>query len=170
MMLFGKGLNGSATSGGQADMVNTDADGNMIHGIDFRRVYASIFSSWLCLPDTTVSNMLGGEFMPLDTLGLACRGITSTSESAIGTVRMSAYRSGPDIVVEYDLATGGTPVAIHLFDISGKRLGTPYRGRGDAGANTQHLPLRGTSHASGIYVVSLEVGGRMYSRKLGLFR
>ena len=169
LFLFGKGLNGNGQSGGLTDLQTTDEAGNMIHQVDFRSVYATVFTNWLCLPPDIVETMLGGTYPLLETTGLVCSGSpTSAVDPVAAGLEMNAYRSGSGLVVDFTLPTNAA-ASIHLFDIGGRRIGTPWRGRGLAGVNSQTVSLDGRTWAAGVYVVSLEVGGRMYSRKIGLF-
>lgn len=171
MMLFGKGLNGNGMIGGLPDLAQVDGTRNLIYQTDFRSVYATVFSDWLCLPTAAVENMVGGPFPRMENLGLVCQGITSSTDpnTSASTLAMKVYQNGADVVVEYELPAAAD-VGIHFFDVSGRKISTPFKGKGLPGENLQRLRLNSSQWASGIYIVSLEVNGRMYSRKLGFFR
>lgn len=169
MMLFGKGLNGNGMSGGLPDLTDLDNDFNMKYQVDFRSVYATVLSNWLCIDGTLVDELLGAEYERIDGLGLACQGINSTANPRAESIGMKAYLSGNDVVLEYDLPAAAN-VGIHCFDVSGRKLSSPLKGRRASGANLDRFPLNSINWASGVHVVSLEVNGRMYSRKLSFFR
>jgi hypothetical protein len=58
---FGNGVVGGV-HGDDPDLVHLDGDGNVVHRIDFRRVYATVLSGWLGAdPDA----ILGGSFEPV---------------------------------------------------------------------------------------------------------
>ena len=168
MMLFGKGLNGNGVTGGLPDLNDLDNGNNMKHQVDFRSVYATVLSNWLCIDGDLVDELLGAPYERIDELGLACQGSVSTGNPRAELLGMRAYLSGSDVVLEYNLPAAAN-VGVHFFDVAGRRLSSPLKGRRSGGAHTERLPLGDIGWAAGVYVVSLEVNGRMHSRKIGLF-
>jgi uncharacterized protein (DUF1501 family) len=169
LMLFGKGLNGNGTTGGLADLQNTN-NGNLNYQVDFRSVYATVLSNWLCIDSDLVDSVMGQRFERMEDLGLYCQGVTSTrTPDRSASINMNAYLSGGDVVIDYNLPAAAN-VGIHFFDVSGRKISSPFQGRRSAGLQTQRLAMSNIGWASGIYVVSLEVNGRMYSQKLGFFK
>jgi len=73
------------------------------------------------------------------------------------------------VVVDYKLPTAAK-VGVHFFDVAGRKLSSPYRGQQSAGEQSQRFSLNNIGWSAGVYVVSLEVNGQMYSRKISLFR
>lgn len=169
VMLFGKGLNGNGMVGGLPDLNDVDNGFNLKYKVDFRSIYATILSNWLCIDGDLVDELMGKSFDRIDELGLSCKGVTSNSNPRAESLSLKAYLSGSEAVLEYELP-GNAQVNIHTFDVSGRKLSSPFSGRRPAGANLQRLPLNSIGWASGVYIISLEVNGRMYSRKLGMFR
>lgn len=169
MMLFGKGLNGNGVTGGLPDLIDVDQGMNMKYSVDFRSVYATVMSNWLCIDGGLVDNLLGGAFDRVDELGLFCEGTTSSSNPRAASLDLKAYLSGGEVVLEYGLPAAAS-VGVHFFDVAGRKLSSPLQGRRSAGANLERIPLSSAGWAAGVYIVSLEVNGKMYSRKLGLFR
>ncbi len=169
MMLFGKGLNGNGMTGGLPDLIDVDPGMNMKYTVDFRSIYATVMSNWLCIDGGLVDNLLGGTFERVDELGLFCQGTTSSSNPRAASLNLKAYLSGGEVVLEYGLPAAAN-VGVHFFDVAGRKLSSPLRGRRSAGANLERIPLGSAGWAAGVYIVSLEVNGKMYSRKLGLFR
>lgn len=169
MMLFGKGLNGNGMTGGLPDLQNVDQGNNLIHTTDFRAVYATIMANWLCIDGHVVDELMGQAFRRLDGLGLSCQGVTSTrSPDRAAIIGMKAYLSGGQVVVEYDLPANAN-VSVHFFDVAGRKLSSPFSGRRFAGLQTQRFSLGSVGFAAGVYVLSLEVDGRMYSNKVAMF-
>ncbi len=169
LMLFGKGLNGNGTTGGLPDLQNAN-NGNLGYQVDFRSVYATVLSNWLCIDPDLVDSLMGQRFERMNDLGLYCQGTTSTrTPDRAEQLKMNAYLSGGDVVIDYELPSNAR-VGIHFFDVSGQKLNTPFQGNRPAGAQTQRVAISSAGWSSGVYVVSLEVNGRMYSRKLGFFR
>ncbi|MBC6992769.1 DUF1501 domain-containing protein [Neolewinella lacunae] len=169
LLLFGKGLNGNGMTGGLPDMNDVDNNDNMKFQVDFRNVYATVLSNWLCIDGDLVDNIMGAPFERMSDLGLFCQGTTSTRNRNTTELPFKAYLSGGEVVLEYDLPTSSR-VAVHFFDVSGKKLSAPYSGQQLAGGHVQRFALNSVGWASGLYVVSLEVNGKMHSRKLGVFR
>jgi uncharacterized protein (DUF1501 family) len=170
MMLFGKGLNGNGMTGGLPDLQNVDQGNNLFHTTDFRSVYATIMANWLCIDGNVVDELMGQVFPRIDGLGLSCQGTTSTrTPERAATIGMKAYLNGGQVVVEYDLPANAN-VNVHFFDMAGRKLSSPFSGRRPAGLQTQHFPLGSVGFAAGIYVLSLEVDGRMYSSRVAMFR
>ena len=169
MMLFGKGLNGNGTTGGLADMHDVDDAFNMKQKVDFRSVYATVLSNWLCIDGALVDNLMGQSFARMDDLGLFCQGTVSDNNPRAASLGMRAYLSGGEVIIDYTLPSTAN-VGIHFFDVAGRKLSAPFRGQRSAGENSQRFSLNNIGWASGVYVVSLEVNGRMYSQKLGMFR
>ena len=169
LMLFGKGLNGNGTTGGLADIQNA-TNGNLNFQVDFRSVYATVLSNWLCIDPDLVDSVMGQRFERMEDLGLYCQGITNTrSTDRAASIKMNAYLNGGEVVIDYELPANAR-VGIHFFDVAGRKLSSPFRGNRPAGAQTQRVAMSSAGWSSGVYVVSLEVNGRMYSRKLGFFR
>lgn len=170
MLLFGKGLNGNGMTGGLPDLDRPENEFNLQYEVDFRSVYATVLANWLCIDSGLVDQVMGQTFPRMEDLGLFCQGTTSDhSPSQTDTLKLRAYLSGGEAVLEYALPTSAR-VGVHFFDVSGRKLSAPFQGQQQAGPQLLRFPLSGIGWSSGIYVVSLEVNGRMYSRKLGVFR
>lgn len=168
LMLFGKALNGNGTTGGLPDLQSA-SNGNLDYQVDFRSVYATVLSNWLCIDPDLVDSVMGQRFERMEDLGFYCQGITSTrTPNRAESIQMKAYLSGGDVVIDYELPHNAN-VGIHFFDVSGRKLSSPFQGNRPAGQQSQRVAMSSVGWASGIYVVSLEVNGRMYSRKLGFF-
>lgn len=68
VMMFGGGLGDSKIIGDTSDLGNLDSDGNLIHSIDFREVYASVLQGWMGADNGIIRNVLKGDFGVLDGL------------------------------------------------------------------------------------------------------
>ncbi len=169
LMVFGQGLDGNGVLGGLPNLQQVDAADNMIHQVDFRSVYATILHYWLCLDSDYVDSLLGGSFDRLEALGLFCEGSTSTTDiGRADTIQLSAYLSNGQLAIDYHLPATGT-VNLRLHDALGRSLSTVFQGRQYLGKQELRLPLSSVNWSAGVYVVSLETGGRVYSRKVALF-
>lgn len=169
VLLFGEGLNGNGILGGLPDMEVLDEAGNMFHQVDFRSIYATVLNYWLCLDGDFVDQLLGKSFDRLEAMGLFCEGTTSTTDlGRPADIGLNAYLSRGQLAVDYELLQSGN-VTLRLHDALGRVVATPFIGRQYLGPQQLRLPLSSINWSAGIYIVSLETGGRTYSRKVGLF-
>ncbi len=145
LSLFGPGLEGNGTVGAPPDLGNPDQNGNLQAETDFRAVYATVLSSWLCLNDELVNAVLGATYPRIPGLGLSCADNTAVAASPQRVdPGLTLRRRGNEVSISYTLQASGR-VAVHLYDALGRR------------------------HVPGLYVVSLETGGQVYGMKLPLF-
>ena len=168
LMLFGKGLNGNGMTGGLPNLDVGDS-GNIDYTTDFRSVYATVLSNWLCIDDGLVDQIMGARFERLEDLGLYCSATSTQTPERADQLDMRTYLSGGELVLEYELPRNSR-VGVHFFDVSGRKLSSPFQGRRAAGTHSDRFALSSVGWAAGVYVVSLEVDGVMYSRRIGLFR
>ena len=64
LLLAGGGVRGGV-HGGQPDLAHLDETGNLVHAVDFRRVYATVLERWL---GADSEGVLGARFEPLEVL------------------------------------------------------------------------------------------------------
>ncbi|MEM8583147.1 MAG: DUF1501 domain-containing protein [Bacteroidota bacterium] len=169
LMLFGPGLNGNGLLGGLADLGNLDNVGNLIYQVDYRAIYATVLDYWLCVDGMLVDDLLGSFHERIEGLGLFCQSTSTTEIGRVDQVKLVSYLSGGDLAIDFELERAGE-VTIRLHDIVGRVVSSPYQGRHLTGEQTVRLPLSSINWTDGVYVVSLETGGRVYSRQVGLFR
>lgn len=168
VMVFGNGLNGNGILGGLPDLQNLDNAGNMFHQVDFRSIYATILDYWLCLDSDFVNSLLGDDFDRVEGMGLFCSTVSTTDIGRPADLKLNAFLSNGQLVVSYELPASGN-VTLRTHDMLGRTLATPFQGRQYLGAQTISLPLSAINWSAGVYVVSLETGGRMYSKQVALF-
>ena len=170
LMLFGEGLNGNGSLGGLPDLQNVDNNGNLQHTTDFRQVYATVLEQWLCIDPNLVDQVMGESFERLGGLGLTCEAVTNTwtPQDAPG-VKLQAYYQGGQLVVSYDLPTA-SPVDVTLYNMLGQPMKTVFQGYQMGGNQRFSLPLSDIGWASGIYVCTLRVGNKQYSKRISLVR
>ena len=167
LMVFGPGLNGNGTVGAPPNLTDTDQIGNLKFEHDFRSVYSTVLSDWLCLGEDATAAFMGGSYARLDGLGLECSSNpVSTTGRGATALPFRAYMTSPGtMVAEFDLPAAG-PVSLHAFDTQGRKLGTLLTERLGAGAQVRKVSIGGAGRIGGVYVVGLEYGGRMYSTKV----
>jgi len=62
VMMFGGGLGSSKIIGEASDLRQLDGNGNLVHSIDFRQVYASVLQDWMGTDNGTARTVLKGDF------------------------------------------------------------------------------------------------------------
>ena len=170
VMLFGPGLNGNGHLGGLSNLQNFDGAGNLVYQVDYRAIYATLLDYWLCVESSLVDDLLGSTHERMEGLGLFCQSTTSTSEiGRVDDLKLVTYINGADLAVDFELPQSGN-VQIRLHDMLGRVVSAPYQGFAGQGEQQVRLPLSSINWSEGIYVISLETGGRVYSRQVGLFR
>ncbi len=164
LFLFGAGLNGNGFIGDHPSLTALDFVGNLIPGIDFRQVYATVMKEWLCIDPTVVDNTLLGQTYETLSLGLTCE-----SEPPPGP--------GPTFLthfVIYDEATkiklinpSAQHVVIELFDILGRRISTLVNDvlmEGEYEFDVRQKANVNLSSAQ--YIYRINAGGQNYSKSL----
>ncbi len=129
-MFFGPALNGNGFVGEHPDIDNLDRNKNLQSTTDFRSLYASVLSQWLCIDQPSVDSALSGSFDTLD-LGFSCgaEAVVPTpieevpGETQDGFTHMALYSAEgkPSIALNVDKAQH---VDIQLYNILGQRIGT----------------------------------------------
>ena len=167
VMVFGPALDSNATLGAPPDLNAVDAHGNLTAEYDFRSVYATVLSRWLCIDDGLVDQLLGKAYPRLEALGLSCQ--TSVSAGDPGapgeSIYLSARRSGSAVTVTYDVA-GARAGSILLHDAAGRKIGPDYRA--DVSPGHHELILSGNLPV-GVYLVSLETDRGIRTARVPLF-
>ena len=165
MMLFGKGLNGNGILGQNPDMQNLDSAGNLVHGTDFRQVYATVLENWLCADGATVDMVMGQNFDRLSNLGLDCLSTnTSNPFTKVPLQHKVIYGSG-EIIIEYELANSG-PVKVEIFNMLGQPVTTLINAYQGAGMHRATFSIGNSILAAGYYVYSIQAGQQRASQKV----
>lgn len=68
VMMFGGGLSENKIIGNPANLKNLDNDGNLIHSLDFRQVYASVLQDWMGASGEISNKVLKGDFKTIQGL------------------------------------------------------------------------------------------------------
>ena len=165
VMLFGEGLNGNGFLGQNPDLGNLDDNGNLLHGTDFRQIYATVLENWLCIDSELVDNILEQSFERMDDLGLVCNPAVSSPSLPGYTIQHEArYAPNGEISIHYTLPNT-MYVRIEIFNLLGQSMKVLYNGRQSGG---QHiLPFNGGSRlAPSTYLYRIEANGQAYSRQI----
>lgn len=161
-LFFGGGLNGSAFMGDHPSLWDDDRNqlkNNLDNTMDFRDLYGTVLSEWLCVDPAKVrQHLLGYDYVPVN-LGFQCQStefqdiasnngqndppiIPDTPPSDPGTgpdptiteITHGAYY--PDQVtphIEFSLPQSA-PVEINLYNVIGQKVSTIYNETASAGS------------------------------------
>ena len=141
-MFFGPGLQGNGFAGEHPDITDLDNNGNLKFNTDFRGLYATVLSQWMCLDVGQVQNSLAGEYQNFD-LGFDCAtdpidpidpidpNNPVDPKEPVNPVEFFSHtpiydvEEKPSIVLKVDKAMH---VDIQLYNILGQRLGSLKNG------------------------------------------
>ncbi len=166
IMLFGPALNGNGFVGDHPSLRVLNKKGNMSNNVDFRSVYATVLTNWLCVDPTELSNSIIGPNPDLLELGLGCNG-TSNLPTTKDTGLNHAAVSGDQGVSLYLSINEHANVEINIFDILGRKVGSTVSTRLSPGCynNFSLLDLVGHRLTHGQYFYKITVNGdKTYSK------
>ena len=154
VLLFGPSVEGGFT-GPAPTLTGLDETGNLPVSTDFRRVYATVLTSWLGLDTATTSSILGGTYESMGFLSAATaeapRDLTSPFELAPPAPNPVRTRA----TIRYTLASS-TRAELALYDTSGRQVRALVTGPHAAGSHAAHLDVAGL--AAGLYILRLQTG------------
>lgn len=133
----------------------------------------------------SVTGVSGGDlnvfspmmFIPPDTLALDL-GVVGVSgrHQLSGRLQLYPVRPNPsrsDVTFAYEIPGPGGSLRIRVFDVNGRLVAEPFRGRREPGTWTtvwNGRDIRGRTLAAGVYVVQLEMGGQSLVRRIVFIR
>ena len=123
IMLFGPALNGNGFIGEHPNLRALDKKGNMASSVDFRAVYASVLTDWLCADAVDVSNAISSPKLELLGLGLGCDGSEKLPITEDPFLPLHAAVNGDQGVSLYLSINEYSNVEINVFDVLGRKVG-----------------------------------------------
>lgn len=166
VMFFGPSLNGSSFVGDHPNLNLLDSRGNMQHTTDFKSVYASVLSEWLCADVNLVSQAILGSGYDLVELGFGCKPINNfetTGDSILSS--HAAINNGQNINLYINL-NESVQIEVLIFDILGRKVGATFKNQLSSGIH--NIPLRQdeySSLSSGHYFYKIRINqNRDFSR------
>ena len=164
MLLFGAGLNGNGFIGTPPDLVNLDNNGNIVHGTDFRQVYASVLENWLCVAPNLVDDVLGQSFNRLE-LGISCEGTTSVQHVSSLTLKHWAHkRTDGNTEIHYILPQQAK-VKVEIFTINGQKIAQLFDGQQNMGEQSVIFEEKSHWLSNANYLYALFVNGKRFGGK-----
>tara|TARA_B100000780_G_scaffold148159_1_gene103524 strand:+ start:10050 stop:11657 length:1608 start_codon:yes stop_codon:yes gene_type:complete len=166
IMFFGPSLNGSSLIGNHPNLNFLDTGGNMESTMDFKSIYATVLTDWLCAdPDLVNRSLLGSEYNLIN-LGFSCNGIENLELTGDPILSMHAAVIDNKGTSLYLNVNEPVQLEVVIFDISGKKVGTAFKNQLSSGPH--NFPLRSNEYNSlptGHYFYKIIVNGnRTFSR------
>lgn len=160
VMLFGPALNGNGFVGQHPNLRALNQQGNMIESTDFRAVYASVLTDWLCADPTDVSNAIVGPNLNLLGLGLGCNGIENLPTTNDPLLPLHAAVNDDQGVSLYLSINEYANVEINIFDVLGRKIGKTINTRIESGQHNFRLLSQQEMHLPpGQYFYKIKVNG-----------
>ena len=166
IMLFGPALRGNGFIGKHPDLRTLDKQGNMANTIDFRSVYASVLTDWLCADPSEVSGSITGSNFDLLGLGLGCNGSENLPLTNDPLLPLHAVVNDNQGASLYLTINETSNVEVDIFDILGRKVGTTITTRLGSGQHNMYLLDKDKNRfAPGQYFYKIKVNGdKTYSK------
>ena len=167
MLMFGPALNGNGFQGIHPDLENVDARGNLKFDVDYRSVYSSILTDWLCIDAPLVNLiMLGQEYPSLD-LGFNCSSLSADDfNGALSGLTHGAYYKEQDTFIHFTNPSAAH-VVVKLYSLLGQEIGTIKNEMLFSGEH--HIDVKksmNTHLQTGQYIYRIAVSGKFYSKSM----
>ena len=166
VLMFGKGLNGNGFVSQHPSLTDLDGGGNLKFTTDFRDIYSTVLSQWLCVDPALVGASLpGGQYQNLD-LGFLCGEAPLPNNSLDDSIYHAAIYDDDDVFIRY-IAPNTMHVDIKLYNMLGQNLGTLQNEIVlDGEHNVNVKDAIGTVLAPGQYVYKITTLDNKYTKSI----
>jgi hypothetical protein len=152
LFVFGKNVQTGVSGTTPAIPANTTVGDNIPYQYDFRSVYASILSNWLCVDSTTLNRVMLKNFqdLPLTKIG------TCSALNPVGNPEslVVVYPNPFHKTVTIQFKTGGGHTLVQILDGAGRMVKILLDR--DFNAGTYRVDFDGEHLPAGIYYVRLQ--------------
>lgn len=163
LLLFGPALDDNGFVGTHPSLTDFNINGNLVHSLDFRQIYASVMQEWLCIDPNIVSEALLGESLAAVDLGISCNSLSN------GVVEINAfkhyvfYQNYQTILQINNKYTQHTTVKV--FNILGAEVGVIMNDLLTSGNHSININEKIKTRLSpGQYIYRISSGGTHYSK------
>jgi hypothetical protein len=165
IMLFGPALNDNGFIGKHPSLSDLNKQGNMTHTTDFRSVYASVLTDWLCVETNDVNNSLLDYDFDLLGFGLGCNGTENLIMTDDPLLPLHAAVNDDQGTSLYLSINENAKVEVNVFDVLGRKVGTTISNHLDSGQHNFSLFNKQNRLAPGQYFYKIKVNGdKTYSK------
>ena len=155
MFIFGKHVNpGIIGKDYELDASMTYED-NLVYQYDFRQVYGSILSQWLCVGSNDVNNALLDSYTEIPVMAeTACQSTGNRNLQTTAKDWIKVYPNPVNGQATIEFESDGSPVHIELVNLSGQKIEDLFIGRVAPGVHQEKV--RTTHLTPGVYFVRLQ--------------
>ncbi|UOB16122.1 DUF1501 domain-containing protein [Abyssalbus ytuae] len=168
VLLFGRGLNGNGFVGEHPSLSNLDGAGNLNYTTDFRDVYHTVLSQWLCVDAQLVSAaFMGNQYKNID-MGFLCGDAPIAGDSLDDSIFHTPIydETTGDVYVMY-IAPTTMHVDVKLYNLLGQYLGTLQNEVVFAGEQRINVKQTlGTRLPTGQYIYKITTLDDKYSKSI----
>ncbi len=171
VLMFGPALNGNEYIGEHPSLTDLDR-GNLKSSIDFRDVYATVMSKWLCIDEAIVSEaLLQKPYQALD-LGFDCTGSSNvnSSQQAIGAYMLHQpyYPEDKQPHIYFELPSTAH-VNIGLYNLIGQNVATVANELMFSGSHKINVKESIQTYLqTGQYIYSISIQDRKFSKAIAI--
>ena len=168
LFLFGPGAKGGLY-GTPTDLSRVNQDGDPLHDIDFRSVYASVLQDWFGMAPGTVASVLGRSFTTLPLINAPTNTATEAAAIPEAFALQQNYPNpfNPQTTIPY-LLHRSEPVRLRVYDVQGRLVSTLVDKTQPAG---QHIVAFDANRLpSGVYFYRLETSAGVQVKEMTLVR
>ncbi len=163
VMLFGGGLQGNGFIGQHPSITNLDDNGNMNFTTDFRDIYKTVLTDWLCVPQSEVDQAMNQVSYNNIDLGFACK-TASVSSVDKQVIKHAILNQGDRTILRVDLVEG-LKLKVVIYNMLGQELGVMTHSYYMPGSHDWDVKnMLGFEPSAGAYVYSIETTARTYSK------
>lgn len=163
LLLFGPALDDHGFIGTHPSLTDFNSNGNMIPGLDFRQIYASVMQEWLCIPSNIVSEVLLDQNLSSVDLGISCNSL-SLDDVQINQVKHYVYHQNNEAILQIN-SKYTQQTKVKIFNILGQEIGEVMNDMLSAGNHSINLrnALKKRLHP-GQYIYRIAAGGSNFSK------
>ncbi len=166
VMMFGGDLEGGGFVGTGPQLSDPDENGNLQFHTDFRQIYSTVLSDWLCIEENLVNQIMGQSFDKIEGLVRACESDpVGFNNATIDVQHKAVYLANGNIRIDFNLPTQES-LQIDLFGLNGQKIKTLYKGSQNAGPQSLEVPFSQMQLPKSIYIYSIKTSSAQYSGKL----
>lgn len=166
IMLFGPALDDNGFVGTHPSLSSLDQNGNLIPGIDFRQIYATVMQEWLCIDGNTVNQALLGQTFDLINLGISCETLSINDTPLQSTFSHLPIYNNNDVSIRITNRSTQHTV-VKLYNILGQEVATLANEILFEGTHNINVKqTAGRRLQTGQYIYRISVGNSHYSRSI----
>ena len=157
VLFYGTALRGELF-GTQPDLRKLDNKGNVEIQYDYRQVYSSIMRDWFELPESSIKNVLQGDYQSIGLINEPSLSTNHPTQIPTTFNLLPAYPNpfNPRTTIQFDLPKASS-VKISIFSLNGREVQSNDLGYKKQGIHKFKISAKGW--AAGTYLINIEALG-----------